>query len=171
MCEPTTIALAISAVSAAAGVHAQNQQVKAVDRSNKRQGEAAMTAYHQNLANMDVESQQRSEDVATQIATNNIAGAKANSTARMSAEESGISGISVDALLREISGMNSTDNVNASTQYLRNDTAMQSRRTNVYNQTASTFNTMQTPAGPDYLGAALKIGSAYGTYKSQQPKT
>lgn len=171
MCEPTTIALAITAVSAVASLEAQDSAVNAQSEANKRAAESANQANNANQAALTNEQNQQAEATAEQIAANNKGGAKAIAAAKVSAGEAGVSGTSVDSLLRELAGMNSADNANATSQYLRGDANLQARRTNSYNSANSVINNLKSAPAPDYLGAALKIGQAGVNYygRTQTP--
>jgi hypothetical protein len=172
MCGIEAATLAITAVSAAASIDSQNKNASAQTAANKRNAEAAAQANNANQAGITVEQQQQSETVSEQIAANNKAGAKAVASNRVSAGEAGVSGRSVDSLLRELSGMNAADNANATAQYMRGDAGVQARRINTTNNANSVINNLKTPNSPDYIGGALKIGSAGLDYhKAKTPKT
>jgi hypothetical protein len=167
MCEPATIAmasLALSAASTGASLYAQNRTATAQTKNNERQAGAALQAQNANIAAVDTQQGQQAEATAEHIAANNTAGAKAAATARVSAGEAGVSGRSVDSMLRDLAGLNSADNANATTQYLRGDAAVQAQKTNITNRTNSTINSLKTPTSPDYIGAGLRIGSAAVDY-------
>lgn len=172
MCEPATIAMAAFALTAAstgASLYAQNQQAKAQESANRTQYENSMTAYRANLANTEATRNQLQQDVTEQVNMNNRAGRKAAATATTAAGESGVSGTSVDALLRDLRGQAGQDNANAETNYLRQDAALNAKRENIFNGTASDINSLRTPTMPDYLGATLRLGSAgLGAYSGYQ---
>ena len=172
MCEPTTIAiagLALSAASTGAGLYAQNQQMKAQSRANQQQYENSMTAYRANLANVEVTRNQMAADASQKVNENNAASSAAQATAMVSAGEAGVAGLSVDALLRDLAGEAGYDNTNVEENYLRQNTALNSKRENLFNDTTSTINMLPAPQAPDYLGAAFRIGqagmTAYGQYQ------
>lgn len=175
MCEPTTIAMAtfaLSAATTASGVYAQRQQANAQEAANKQQYENSMIAYRGNLANIEATRAQLQQDATEQVNLNNRAARKATATAYTSAGENSVAGNSVDALLRNLAGMAGTDNANAETNYLRQDAALNVKRENMWNSTSSEINSLKTPTMPDYLGAAFQLGSsglsAYSSYKKQQ---
>ena len=175
MCEPATIAaisIGLSAVSTGAGLYAQNQQMHAQADANQTQYENQMTAYRANLANIEVTRNQMGEDATQKVNDNNAQARKATATATAAAGEAGVSGTSVDALLRDLAGQAGFDNTNVETNYLRQNTALNGQRENAFNQTASNINQLKTPTAPDYLGAGLRLGSSalgtYGNYQQQQ---
>lgn len=163
MCEPTTLT-ALSIASSVAGVVQQQQQQRAQERYNQQTYDNQMQAYRYNQANSNFTRIQEAENLATQKVENNAAERRARATATVSAGESGIQGQSVDALLAELSGMAGRDNSNAEVNYLRRDQAIQADMYNNYTTTASNINKLETPKSPDYLGAALKIGSSVRDY-------
>lgn len=175
MCEPATIAmvgLAISAASTAASVVAQNKAADAQTTANKRKAEAATQAGNANAAALDTEQQQQAQATSEQVASNNTAGSQAMATNIVAGGEAGVSGRSVNSLLRNLAGLNSADNANATTQYLRGDASIQARKVNINHQTNSVINTLQSAPGADYIGAGLRIGSAAVDYRkaTYQPK-
>lgn len=168
MCEPV-ITLAIAAASAYASVDAQSKQAKAQDQANQVQFQNSMTAYRANLANIEVERNQRGADATQKINENNAASRAAQSHARVAAGEAGVAGLSVDALLRDLAGEAAYDNTNVEENYVRADMALNAKRENAYNVTASDINSLRTPVSPDYLGAGLRIANAgVSSYKSYQ---
>jgi hypothetical protein len=170
MCEPTTM-LALSIASSAAGLYSQQQAMQAQAASNKAQYDNQMTAFRYNQANNQLSRVQEAENLAQQRVTNNSAAVRAMSTARVSAGESGVSGLSVDALLADLAGRAGVDNTTAETNYLRRDRAIQADQMNNWAGTASAINRLETPKTPDYLGAALKIGGSIQDYRASNPGT
>lgn len=181
MCEPTTIAaaaLAMSAASTAASLYSQQQAADAQAASNQRAYDAQMVAYNANilqgnreLENINLRKQQEAEDLSAKKIENNAQARRDMAKATTAAGESGVSGISVDALLAELGGKAGSANMAAETNYLRRDFALEMDRSNAYTnrtnnwaQTASAINSLKTPVGPDYIGAGLRIGGSLATY-------
>lgn len=184
MCGPLALPiamLAISTVSTVATVAGQasaaNKAAAAQNAYNQTQTQNAIVARNANLANLEVERGNALADTREQIQANTLALRRAQATATVSAGESGISGLSVDALLRDLGGMAGYDNATATTNYLRQDANINIRRENVQNQAVSTINSIRQPQiqAPDYLGAVLKIGQAglgaYGQYQDNLRKS
>jgi hypothetical protein len=170
MCEITTalaIGTAISAASAGAQLIAQQQAASAQGVANQRTYDSQMQALRVNQANSNFARAQESENLADQRFTNDMAAVRAQSTARTAAGEAGVTGLSVDALLADLAGRAGRDNVNAETNYLRRDAALQADAFNNYSTAANNINKLTTPQNPDYLGAALRIGSAAVDYRVQ----
>lgn len=147
----------------------QMQRQQQQEAYNQRQYENQMTAYRYNQANANLTRVQEAENLAEQRVTNTAALRRAQSTARTSAGEAGVAGLSVDALLAELGGMAGRDNTNAEINYLRRDRAIQADAYNNWSTTASAINRLETPKMPDYFGTALKITQS--VYDYQNPKT
>lgn len=171
MCEPTTI-LAIASVASAAGtVVAQSQAADAQSASNQRQYENTMRAYRENVNQTNLMQQQEREGSLMRMEDNNLKARAAASTAAVASGESGVSGLSVDALLGDISFDQNRYNSSVQTNFDRAQGAISNQRENVYANAASTINGLQTPAAPDYLGAGLRIAKAGYDYKQQTKVT
>lgn len=183
MCEPTTLvaaSLALTAASTAATVYSQQQAADAQAATNQRQYENQMAAYNANVAqsNMDLANlnrlkTQEAEDASAKKISANADARRDMAKATVAAGESGISGLSVDALLAELGGKAGNANTNIETNYLRRDNALEMDRSNIYTtktnnwaQTASAINSLKTPTQPDYIGAGLRIAGAGVTYQT-----
>lgn len=165
MCEPTTMAV-LSIASTAAGLYGQQQAASAQADYNKDMARNATIANNQRNAQINQRQVQERDAAQGKIMANNLEALKAKSTAQVSASGAGVSGLSVDSLMADI-GM-SQGRYNASVgENLRQSTAGADwERVNSYNDMQSTFNSLKTPATPDYLGAALQIGTAVDTYNT-----
>lgn len=163
MCTPLAlmgVGLAISTLSTGASLFAQSQQASAQADAAEVQQKNIITSRNANLANIENQRQQVEADAREQVNQNTIAGRAAMATARVSAGESGVSGLSVDALLRDLGGAVGRDNAAVSTNLGRQEQALNAQMTNTYISSNSQLNSIQTPTQPNYLGAALKIGQA-----------
>lgn len=170
MCEPTTATLMyLSIASTAASLYSQQQNMNAQAAANKQAYNNQMTALRYNQAQSNNVRQQEADNLAETKVTNNAAARRAQSTANTAAGESGVTGLSVDALLADLSGRAGRDNVTAEVNYLRRDQALQAEGMNTWANTASAINRLETPKAPDYLGAALKIGTS--VYDYNNPRT
>ena len=151
----------LSAVSAVAGLAGQASAANSMAASNAAQGRNLMLSRAQNANQVNLERVQAGDAAGQKINANNMAlrEAQASTVAR-----AGPSGLSVDALLGDMGrkGASYNDSVNANLE--RTNLAMDNQLTNLNTQTSSGFNQMKTPAAPDYLGTALRIGGDY--YKS-----
>lgn len=190
MCEPTTIALlvgaaadaaagtaatagligtagavtasgaltALSAVSGIAGLAGQVNAQHAQEGYNARQAQNLMDARGQNANQINLERSQATDAAGQRINANNQELREAQST---TIARAGPSGLSVDALLSDMGRKGATYDQSVTSNLDRTNMQLDSQLTNVNNQTSSAFNQMKTPASPDYLGTALKIGQTY----------
>nr|WP_217345073.1 hypothetical protein [Noviherbaspirillum sp. L7-7A]MBV0879292.1 hypothetical protein [Noviherbaspirillum sp. L7-7A] len=165
MCEPASITLAITAASAAAGVAQQSAQASAQNKYNAKQRENSIIARNQNLSQIEVQKQQVSQQAGEKTFQNDLAAQKALSTAKVSAGENGVSGLSVDSLLGEIEASQMRYNTSVGANLTDNVNALNMQRENVQTSAVNQVSQLKTPQAPDYLGAALKIGGAYSTYQ------
>lgn len=165
MCEPTTL-MALSVASTVAGVYGQQQQVKAQNAYNEQQAKNAMEAYRENLAQTNLQQSQEHAAASQKINENNRAAEAAKAKALVSTDESGISGLSVDALLADLSGEQARYNESVNQNYQNASMAIDNQRKNARINASSQINQLKTPQSPDYLGAALRIGQATYDYKN-----
>jgi len=170
MCDPVTMSV-MAIASAASSVYAQQQTQKAAERSNQQAYDNQMTAYRFNQANNNNTRVQEAANLAEQKIKNDSAAVRARSKATVMAGEGGVTGLSVDALLADLAGRAGNDNATAEVNYLRRDQALGADMYNTWSNTASGINSLKTPAAPDYLGAALKIGTAYNSMPSSTSTT
>lgn len=164
MCEPTTILAIASVASTVGSLAAQSSAADAQAATNQRQYENTMRAYRENVNQTNLMQQQEREGSMQKLEANNLAARSAQATATVAAGENGISGLSVDALLGDLSMKQGRYNSSVTTNFDRAESAIQAQRENVYANAASQINGLQTPAAPDYLGAGLKIAGAYNDY-------
>ena len=157
-----TTALAVASIaSTAATVDAQNTSARVQSQINQQNYENQMTALRSNLANANLTKQQEAENLAAEKNKNNILSQRDMAKARVSAGESNVTGLSVDALLQELGSSAGNANVNAEINYLRRDRSIETDKQNAWAGTATQIGNLKTPQGADYLGAAVKIGTTY----------
>jgi hypothetical protein len=166
MCDPATM-LAVSVASSVGSVIAQQQAADAQAESNRRQYDNTMRAYRENVNQTNLMQQQEREGSLQKVEDNNMKARAAQSTAAVAAGEKGVSGLSVDALMGDISFDQGRYNSSVQTNFDRAEGAIRNQRENVYANAASQINSLQTPATPDYLGAGLKIAQAGYDYKQR----
>jgi len=165
MCEPTTL-MALHVTTAAAGVVAQQQAASAQEAANMRQYQNAMTARATNINQTNLAQQQEREGAMQRLEQNDLAARAGAATARVSAGESGVSGLSVDALLADLGNKSNRFQTAVETNYDRASSAIALQRENVNTNAASQINSLKTPAMPDYFSAALRIGNAAYNYQN-----
>ena len=158
--------LALSIASTVAGVYGQQQQAKAQNAYNEQQAKNTMEAYRANIAQTNLMQSQEHAAASQKINENNRAAEAAKAKALVSAGESGISGLSVDALLADLSGEQARYNESVNQNYQNASMAVDNQRKNAQITAASQINQLKTPQSPDYLGAALRIGQDVYDYKN-----
>lgn len=165
MCEPATAMMALQVVSAVGTVVAQSQAADAQSAANMRQYQNTMAARATNINQTNLAQQQEREGAMQKLEQNDLAARAGASTARVSAGESGVSGLSVDALLADVGNKSNRFQTSIDTNYDRASTAIALQRENVNTNAASQINSLKTPAMPDYFTAGLRIGNA--VYRQQ----
>ena len=171
MCEPVTLtALALGAASAGAQVHGQRQQAKTQAKVQKNASAAERQRYLQEVSSMRI--QQGQEEVAAAQRVNESArkAREARATARVSAGEAGVAGLSVDALINDLTREEASYNF-ATQQQLQMSNV---NRTMQLDQAGLGFTNNMLRINkpieqPDYLGAAISGAqtgmSTYSTLK------
>ena len=167
MCDPIT---ALTVITTVASVSAQQQAADAQSQTNQRQYENTMRARAANLNQTNLMQQQEREAGSQQLEQNNMAARAARSTATVSAGESGISGLSVDALLSDLGTRQNRFNSSVVSNYDNSSMAIANQRENIDINAASQINSLKTPAMPDYFGAALRIGRSVYDYQNPTQK-
>lgn len=160
MCEPTTIMMGLSIASAAAGAISQGQASRAQGKANAVQYQNSLIARSENANQVNLERGQQAESASQKINQNNIAMREAQAS---QIAKAGPGGMSLDALLGSIAGMGAGYNDSVNQNLDRVNLAMDNQLVNVNRGAASEINALKRPATPDYLGAALKIGTVYNS--------
>ncbi len=169
MCEPTTIALAglaISAASTATGFIGAQQQADAQEEYNAFQQEQTRLNAEAAYANdFNAEQARLSQEAAAdsrEIQEAQIDAAKARATARTAAGEAGVSGLSVDALIADFNRSEARFR-DATRQQQEFDTLASRdrlRQADARKQSRINSAVPQPVQRPSFLGAALRIGGA-----------
>jgi hypothetical protein len=167
MCEPTTTTLMyLTIASTAASLVGQQQAANAQEAANQRQYQNIMQARAANINQTNLMQQQEREGSMQKLEENNLRARAAQARATVSAGEAGISGLSVDSLLADLGTSQNRYNSSVSTNFDRSTQAIALQRDNVNINAASQVNQLKTPAAPDYLGAALRIGNSVYDYRN-----
>lgn len=151
---------ALSTASAISGVMAQQNAADTQNKSNQVQAANALTARSQNANQVGLERLQATDAAGQKINANQMSLREAQATAIARA---GPSGMSVDNLISDMGNKGATYNESVNANLDRTNMALDNQLTNVNTQASNTINQLKTPAAPDYLGAALKIGTAFKT--------
>lgn len=148
--------IAGAAFSAIQGIQRQQAQ----EAANERQYQNSIRAYSANVNQTNLMAAQEREAAMQKLEANNQKARAAQARATTAAGESGISGISVDALLGDMTFDEGQYDSAVMTNYDRSITAINNQRENVYAKASSEINSLKTPEMPDYFGAGLKIYNA-----------
>ena len=154
------VGTAVTGVLSAGGAAAAQAEANQVAKEN------AIEARNANYDQLMAMSQQETASAEQQMRENDIDALKATERAKVAAGESGVTGLSVDALLADMYGKQArfTDNVN---QNLENkQQQIDFERDNAERGYRSTINNLPTVQKPSYAGAFLRAGSGvFGAYK------
>jgi hypothetical protein len=164
MCGVAEAGLAIAVVSAAMAVDNQQKVAKAQSDTNQKTYDSQMTAYNFNLAKTNNQKITEASDAASRKFDTTIRSQYDLAKARTAGGESGISGLSVEALLSDLSSAAGRANVNTDINYLRRDSTLEVDKMNMWGGAANSINSLKTPMSPDYISAGLKIADAGTTY-------
>lgn len=179
MCEPTTIAAGVMAVTSAASAYGQYQTAEAqaeyqnerYEQNKKNANEALAQKYGDIGARQQQEQEaaaQRREDLSREAAAK-------RATSRVAAGEAGISGNSVAQALGDISGAAARDrsNVNANLDWTLGQ--LQRQKQSARTQTKGQINSVQQGQKPSKAALGVNLAntaaSSYMQYDSVAPKT
>ncbi len=105
MCEAITIATALAVVAAGYQTYSQDQSVKAQNKFNDKSAEEGAKLANATFVNQSkqvgLRNSQEAEAAASTLTENAQKAAQARATARVSAGESGVAGVSVDNLIND----------------------------------------------------------------------
>ena len=146
------------------GQSARNQQIAAnqLAVTTANNANVAARSDYQQLALNDL---QASAQTSQAIQDNNIQAAQAAASARVAAGESGVAGLSVDALLADLGGQAGANNNNLLYNNSLDRQQNNLQRTASHNRAASRINTSQAKryrgvGASDYIGSALRVGQS-----------
>lgn len=157
----TAFEIGTAAVTVASTKGAADAQSEVNDIAKENAIEARNANYDQLMAM----SKQETAAAEQQLRENDIEALKATERAKVAAGESGVTGLSVEALLADMYGKQArfTDNVNQNLENRQQQIAFE--RDNVDRAHQSTVNSLPIPERPNYMGAALKAGDGiFGAY-------
>lgn len=172
MCLPVVMAaatFAISAASAVMGYQAQMQQAKNQTLAYNINKDNARKAFESKQNDLTERQTQEIEAGAAEKFDVGLDAAKAKATARVAAGEAGISGLSVDALLRDFAGREARHNDRVDQQTEWTVAQLQQEKKGLGFQYKDRVNSMQPGQKPSWADAGLRIASAavnsVSTYK------
>jgi len=172
MCEPVTIATAVGlglgAAQTVSQVQGQKQQGKAQARAQANASAAERNRYLQETASMRVQQGQEEVAAAQRINASARKAREARATARVSAGEAGVAGLSVDALINDLTKEEAEFNFATQQQIEMNDVGRNMQLKNAGLGFSNNMLRINKPIEqPDYLGAAISgAQTAMSTYKT-----
>jgi hypothetical protein len=162
MCEPTTLALASMGLAMGGTVldyQGQRDLAKGQEKANKVQAEAARDAYRSNLDQTIVQQSQETAAASQQMLQQGNELRKAKATARVSAGEAGIAGLSVDDLLNDLDSQGLTNMNSIEANYVARSNDIGVQRRNAYINSASTINSLKIPMEPSLAKTGITLAS------------
>jgi hypothetical protein len=163
--EVAVATMIISAASAAMTVDASQKNADYQNQMNERQRQQTLANAAANNTEVNLEGQQTRAAAAQKLEENNRAAAIGIAKAKAAGGATGVEGNSVDALLGDLSGVQTRYNNSIQTNYDSSVNALENQRLNIYSNAASTINGLKTPLQPDYITAGLKVAQAGVTYQ------
>lgn len=169
MC-PVEASIALGAVTAISGYQGQKQAAKAQALAQAQQSKAEQQRLMQQQAAARINQKFQMEQAAAETQKAAIKAREAMATARVSAAESGVSGISVDALMNDLTRKQAIYNFGITRQLEQANIATElSLQDNALGSSQRLLAINKPIQQPDLLGNILKGAStgmsAYGTLK------
>lgn len=157
MCPPLVIAaVALGAAQAGMSIHSQRQQAKTQEKVQKNASRAEQQRHLAELSASRIRERQEMTAAAQRIQATTKAGREARATGRVSAGEAGVSGISVDALLNDITRQEAESRFSIHQQEEFNETNRALGLKDSGMQSRMNLLAINKPiAQPNYLGAVL----------------
>ncbi len=156
MCEPTTIAIALGVAQAGTTVIGQRQAAKTQEKVQANASKAERQRYLHEVSSMRIQQGQEQVAAAQRLQESTKKAREARATARVSAGEAGVAGLSVDALINDLTRKEAEYNFNTQKQLQMSDV----NRTMQLEQAGLGFTNNMLRINkpieqPNYLGAAL----------------
>lgn len=177
MCAPQLLAVAGFAVSAAStvvGFMGQQAQANAQDAAWKQNYTNALAAARDDQNQMTARQVQEADASSLKQHQQDIAVAQKQAEVSVQAASGGVSGISVDSLLNDVSREGDLNKLSIQRNFEATVTQLQKEKDATNNTALNRINSMSPGQHPNPLAAGLNIASAgFGAYndyqKSQQP--
>ena len=171
MCEPISIGIALGAAQAGLSVRGQQQAAKAQAKYQKQASEAENERLSQQMSAERIQEAFQNEERAReiQVAANKAREARARAT--VAAGESGVAGLSVDALLNDFTRQEATYRFGLQRQGQQMAVARDLRLKDMGLQSYNTQIAINKPiAQPDYAGALLSgVSTGLSIYSATKP--
>lgn len=174
MCEPATIAyvtLALTAASSVASYQQQSANAKVQTHQHEQNQRNANAALRDSFIALQNRQQQEAKSAAEQIQERRQESARQMSSAYAAAGEAGVSGFSVQSVLRDIGALASREVSNIEQNRDWNIDQLNSEMAGARNQTMGQMNATTAGIKPSGWATALQIGAgavnAYSGYMDQ----
>jgi len=169
MCPPI-IAAGLGIASMGAQIHGQKQQAKTQAKVQANASAAERQRYLQEVSSMRVQQGQEEVAAAQRVNASARKAREARATARVSAGEAGVAGLSVDALINDLTREEAEYNFATQQQLQMNDVGRSMQLENAGLGFTNNMLRINKPIEkPDYLGAAISGAqtgmSTYSTLK------
>jgi hypothetical protein len=170
MCDPVTIGIGMAVASAGTQVMGQRQQAKTQEKVQANASKAERQRYLQEVSSMRVQQGQEQVAAAQRVNASARKAREARATARVSAGEAGVAGLSVDALINDLTKQEAEYSFASQQQTQMNDVGRTMQLENAGLSFTNNMLRINKPIEqPDYLGAALSGAqtgmSTYSTLK------
>ena len=162
MCDPTTMVI-MQVASGFVTYQQMQQQANAEERRNARIAANAEKAYDEQI--LRIARREEEEKIASVQAEQDIFqdARKKKATAIAASSESGVSGISTDAILEEVAYQEGTVVARNVTSTKNTMAALADDRTKAYTNMEARFAGLSPVAQPSFLGTALEVGTGLAT--------
>ncbi len=172
MCLPVVMAaatFAISAASAVIGYQQQNIAAKNQTLQHHINKENARKAFEDKNTDLGIRQSQEMEAAAAQKFDTALDARKAQATVRTAAGEAGVSGLSVDALLRDFAGREARHNDRIDQQTDWTVTQLQQEKKGLVSQYQDRVAAVPQGQKPSWVDAGLRVAAAglnsFSTYQ------
>ena len=156
MCEPTTIAFVLAGAQAGMQIQGQRQMAKTQAEVQRRASAAERQRYLHEVSSMRIQQGQEQVAAAQKMSESARKAMEARATARVSAGESGVAGLSVDALINDLTRKEAEYSFNVQKQTQMSDVNRQLQLRDAGLGFTNNMLRINKPIEqPNYLGAAL----------------
>lgn len=175
MCDPTMLTVAsfaMTAASAYTGLQGQVDQADAINSAAIQNRESAMASMREDYSRVGLRQQQEQDAAGLQNWQRKVQERKELATSTVAAGEAGVTGLSVEGLLRDISSLSlqDQDNVNQGADWQLEQ--LSAEMSGIQTTTQGRMNSAPTAAKPSPWGAVFGIGSgAIGAYDGHVRRT
>ena len=156
MCDPVTIAASMAVAQTATTVIGQKQQARTQAEVQRRASAAERQRYLHEVSSMRIQQGQEQVAAAQRLSESARKAMEARATARVSAGEAGVAGLSVDALINDLTRQEAEYSFNVQKQTQMSDVNRQLQLRDAGLGFTNNMLRINKPIEqPNYLGAAL----------------